>query len=34
MLIQLMLLAGGLGVCTLVSHWIIRPVRTTNPYWI
>jgi predicted Zn-dependent protease len=34
MLIQSMLLAGGLAMCALISHWIVRPARTTNPYWI
>jgi len=34
MLIQLLLSAGGLAVCALISHWIVRPARITNAYWI
>lgn len=32
MIIELLLLTGGLAVCTLIGQWTVRPVRMTNPY--
>jgi hypothetical protein len=34
MIIELLLLTGGLGVCTLIGQWMVRPMRATDPYWI
>jgi hypothetical protein len=34
MLLNIMLLSGGLAVCGLIGHWTLNPVRNSNPFGI
>ncbi len=34
MLLNFLLISGGLAVIALIGHWTIHPLRNTDPYWI
>ena len=34
MLLNVMLLSGGLSVVWLITHWTLNPLRNHDPYWV